>query len=101
MAEIQINVNRKKGNADGPGFRALREDHFVSRVPQVGELIALDTDGHSAWYRVVLVIHEAAKPGKLDAAIYAERVALTDYLKSAAEASVPADDADVVPRGTD
>ena len=104
MAEIQINVNVKTRNLNGvPDFRALPDDHLFSRVPQIGELITLgnDSEGHEACYRVVLVLHMPTKPSKLDAVVYAERVDITKYLTSAAETSVPEDDADIVPRGTD
>ncbi|HVZ86647.1 MAG TPA: hypothetical protein VHG72_06750 [Polyangia bacterium] len=78
MAAIQPFVwTKNRGGRKGDnGFQTLGETLTFTRVPNVGEYVNIgdDTEGMSADYRVVLVLHAPLKPNGVDAEIYMERV---------------------------
>ena len=104
MATIQAFVWMKDrgGQAGENGFQTLSRNLKFTRVPLVGEFVNLgdDTGGHSADYRVVVVVHAPLQPSGVDAEIYMERVYLAHELLEADKriAASPPDRSELMPR---
>jgi hypothetical protein len=86
MAKVNIFIAPPPGDLQRP-FGILPAVFHVSRVPVVGEVIALgeDTEGKAADYRVVLVHHipRGVANTDVEAEVYAVRVYMPDLVEAA------------------
>lgn len=77
MANVNVMIwTQHSVGTNGPNWQVADWDMNFSRVPSVGELVALgnDADGVGAHYVVRLVVHMPEEVGPRDAEIYLERV---------------------------
>jgi hypothetical protein len=106
MATVQAFVWMKardgRAGSRDDGSQTLSRNLEFTRVPVVGEFVNLgdDTGGHSADYRVVVVVHAPLQPSGVDAEIYMERVILPHELSEADKriAASPPDRSELRPR---
>jgi len=80
MASVRLFIDPAPGS-EAP-FKIISDALEFTRVPSVGEFVALgsDEDDQAADYEVVLVHHSPLKPNDIDAEVYIRRVSMPDEI---------------------